>query len=203
MRAIAVLAVVFGLIAFLRGPSADLRGFVDNLPVMPEPIEGILPRSTATALATPALPATPAPQPTALTPGPQLTPTVSRETVMTEEEVNRRINEAVASGVPVPVQNLSVRLRGNNLIDFTGRANLGGVTADLAATVALVSSNGQVTVDVRSAQAGPFPVPSGLVSQLVQQALSALGASGPDASRLPDGIDRVEVRPGALVLIRR
>ncbi|MSQ11058.1 MAG: hypothetical protein EXR52_08690 [Dehalococcoidia bacterium] len=199
MRTIVVLAVVFGLIAFLGGPTADLRGFVDNLPVMPAPIEGLLPRSTATAVA----PATPTPLAAAPEPGQQLTPAVSRETVMTEEEVNRRMSEAIASGVPVPVQNLSVRLRGNNLIDFTGKANLAGVTADLAATVVLISSNGQGTIDVRSAQAGPFPVPSGLVSPLVHQALSALGASGPDASRLPDGIDRVDVRPGALVLIHR
>jgi hypothetical protein len=122
---------------------------------------------------------------------------------LTEEEVNRRIAEAVASGAPVPVQNLSVRLRGDNLIDFTGRATIAGITADLVATIALVSSGGQVTVEVRSAQAGPFPVPSGLVTQLVQQALGALGASGPDNSRLPEGIDRVEVRPGTLVLIRK
>lgn len=193
------MALVFSAITFLGGPGTNISGFIDQLPVLPQPLEGLLPRSTATPTVLPA-PPTPTPPPAGTPPA---TPTLSREVVMTEEEVNRRIAEAVASGAPVPVQNLNVRLRGDNLIDFTGRATIAGITADLAATIALVSSNGQVGVEVRSAQAGPFPVPGGLVTQLVQQALGALGASGPDNSRLPEGIDRVEVRPGALVLIRR
>lgn len=192
MRALAVLALVFAAIVLLGGPGGTLRGLFDRLPPLPEPAASLLQAATPTS-------------------GPGLEPSApattavagAGEIVLSEAEVNRRIGGAVAQGAPVPVQDLQVRLLGQNTVSVSGVMPVGGASAQVTATLALRSGNGTVDVEVQSAQAGPVPLPGSVVRPLLQQALRSLGAGGPAGNQLPAGIERVEVRPGQLVLVQR
>ncbi len=127
-----------------------------------------------------------------------------QEVVFSEAEVNQRVSAAIAGGQsPVPVHGLKVALRGDNLVDLSGTMSIAGNDADLSATLAITSANGTASVKVQRAQAGPFPLPGALADQLAQQALRAFGLSGVAGNQLPEGMDRVEVRPGELVLVRK
>ncbi len=126
------------------------------------------------------------------------------EVVLTEAEVNQRVTAAIAGGhSPIPVQGLKVVLRGDNLVDLTGKVTIAGNDTDLSATLAITSANGAADVKVQRAQAGPFPLPGVLADQLAQQAMRAFGLSGVAGNQLPEGIERVEVRPGQLVMVRK
>ena len=80
---------------------------------------------------------------------------------------------------------------------------MAGQEADLSGTIVLKSGNGLLDVEVQSVQAGPIPLPGQVTQPLIQQALRAAGLTGLQGNKLPDGIDRVEVRAGELVLIRK
>ena len=122
---------------------------------------------------------------------------------MTESDVNQRVQAALAGRGDLPVKNLRLVLKAGNQVGITGRAQVAGQEADVTGNIVLKSANGLLDVDVQSVQAGPIPLPSQVTQPLIQQALRAAGLGGLAGSKLPDGVDRVEVRPGELVLIRK
>ena len=179
MRALLVLAVVFGLLFYLGGPSAVLsRVFTGDA----SGAQGALPPETVTA----------AP--------PQAGP---NEILFTEADVNDRLTAALAGNTALPVRNLAVRLLGDNVASLTGYVTILGIEAPLSATLAFRSTAGTVDVEVTGAQAGPLPLPTSFISGITQQMMRTAGLSGVTGNQLPDGIDRLEVRPGALVIVKR
>lgn len=183
MKAIVLLVVVFGVLVVLGAPGlGQVRDMVSGTP-------------PTTAVS----PTPPGPSPTAGAPGAGQ----PNETVMSEADVNKKVSEALQSNTQVPMRDVQVKLRGNNLIDVTGRTTFAGGDTPMEATLALRSGNGTLDVDVQKAQAGAFPLPSNIVQPLVQQALRAAGLQSLQGNQLPDGYDRVEVRPGQLVMIRK
>jgi hypothetical protein len=125
------------------------------------------------------------------------------EIMFTEADVNRRLTAALATNTALPVRNVTVRLVGNNVASLAGYVTIAGIEAPLSATLVFRSASGTVDVEVTGAQAGPLPLPGGFISGIIQQLMRTAGLTGVQGNQLPDGIDRLEVRPGALVVVKR
>ena len=114
------------------------------------------PTAAAGASATVAAGSSPAAGAPATTGQPAAGSPASGETVMTESDVNQRVQAALAGRGDLPVKNLRLVLKAGNQVGITGRAQVAGQEADVTGNIVLKSANGLLDVDVQRAIGARF-----------------------------------------------
>ncbi|MBI4497896.1 MAG: hypothetical protein HY689_08370 [Chloroflexi bacterium] len=123
-------------------------------------------------------------------------------TVLTQAQINAQIASILREqGSAVPVREVHVALLDGDRIRATGRAALPGQgEVPLTVDLALTSREGQLRIDITEVRSGGLPLPASLVEGIVRSALRDTPYRDLAHIELPQGVERVRVEQGRLLI---